>query len=83
MALIKCYNCGADVSSLATQCPKCGANLQRHEVSMSSNEARSTFSNETQKKETNSWKILFIVLIVIVVLVAVYLWYCSYRNLVW
>lgn len=83
MALIKCYNCGADVSSLATQCPKCGANLQRHEVPISSNEAQPTSSKETHNKETNTWKILFIVLIVIVVLVAVYLWYCSYRNLVW
>lgn len=83
MALIKCYNCGADVSSLATQCPKCGANLQRHEVHISSNEAQPTSSKETHNKGTNTWKILFIVLIVIVVLVAVYLWYCSYRNLVW
>lgn len=25
MALIKCYECGAEISDAATQCPKCGA----------------------------------------------------------
>ena len=25
MALVKCYECGAEISSIATQCPKCGA----------------------------------------------------------
>ena len=78
MALIKCYNCGADVSSLATQCPKCGANLQRHEVPMSSNEARSTFSNETHKKQSNVWKVLAIVfgilLLVSIVLLCLACW---------
>lgn len=61
MALIKCYNCGADVSSLATQCPKCGANLQRHEMPISSNEVQPTFPNETHKKQSNVWKVLAIV----------------------
>ena len=25
MALVKCYECGAEISSIATHCPKCGA----------------------------------------------------------
>ena len=78
MALIKCYNCGADVSSLATQCPKCGANLQRQEVPMFSNETQPTFPNKTHKKQSNVWKVLAIVfgilLLVSIVLLCLACW---------
>lgn len=82
MALIKCYNCGADVSSLATQCPKCGANLQRHEVPISSNEAQPTSSKETHNKETNTWKILLIITILLLIAYFIY-WYFRGRYMCW
>ena len=45
MALIKCKNCGHQISDKATKCPKCGG----ESILMSINNIEETISNESPK----------------------------------
>ena len=55
MALIKCYECGAEISDAAKSCPHCGAPQPRPESQMK--QFLENTSQEPQKpKKVKDWK---------------------------
>ena len=60
MALIKCSECGRDVSDKASACPNCGCPVQR--------EQQMQKVPEQKHKKNNSWRIVLAVIISVLVI---------------
>lgn len=75
MSLIKCRECGKKISSLANQCPRCGAPIESSEII--SNDENSVDLSQAEsggskvKKNITKRKIVVIAIIVVVVIAAI------------
>lgn len=69
MALIKCNECGNEVSDKANACPKCGAPIEKTQEQINEEaEKKSTPQNTTSQtnvKKNSTWKIIIPIVIVI------------------
>lgn len=68
MALIKCPECGHEVSDKATSCPNCGYMLEKQEVENKSEEPQKQPKKETDNRKKIAIGIGVIVLVVIIII---------------
>lgn len=95
MAIIKCYDCGGDVSSNAFECPHCGADLSintrlKNHVTKQNESIRQKIKNYITKLDipnkvkNNKFKKVLIGILVIIFLTVgsffAYKWYDNYLN---
>ena len=72
MAIIKCQNCGNDVSDKATQCPHCSIALGY------TNEVAKSFKNWSNRVQTLGIIVLIIIIITSLFVQNVYVFICSF-----
>jgi len=73
MALIKCNECGAEVSDKASKCPKCGYPISQHQIpdetNRSSEESYSSYHQKPKQSNNNLLYVLGGILVLLLLLV--------------